>query len=190
MPLIETEFLGDGWAYEVFTPDTAPSEFGPAASFVELWNSKRAGTALPAWKDFQIEEFGPWYGWLALEELLPAEGYESLFRLWGNRLVDSFDIELTNTRFSDAVCKVYSPDEVRFWLWLSRTHFIARATGTMDWLEHFHRLHGRSYIDITLPLADDGTTVDRYLTVTVVIAPGAAGDERHSVFGAKPQPGT
>lgn len=168
MAVVERHLSDDGWTSEVHSPDSAPDCFREGAAIKAMWDTKRDGDNLPSWRNFAFEDFFGWHGWVALEEIIPSDTYDSIFRLWGTKLADTLKVDLTNKRFSDAVGTVYGPEEVAFWQGLSKTHNILLAEGKMDWLEHYHYLHDTHFYDLTLPLADDGRTVDRYLTVTLV----------------------
>lgn len=170
MTLVKKLVLADTWEYSIYTPDTPASELGAAAELKALWDSKRDGDLLPAWRDFGIEDFRKWIGWVAVEDLIPGAVYDSTFRLWGVGLVTLFGEEVTGQRFSDLIGVIYSPQERDVWTELSKTKNLMMASGTMDWLDTYHRLSGKRLTDLTMPLADDGKTVNRYLSVTTIDA--------------------
>lgn len=168
MALVKKFRLADTWEYSVYTPNTPAVDLGAAAEVKALWDSKREGNRLPAWRDFGIEDFKKWIGWVAVEDLVPGDAYDSVFRLWGGGLVTLFDQEITGKRFSDLIGVVYSPQERDVWTELSKTHNILKASGTMDWHDSFQEIKGMRLTDLTMPLADDGVTVNRYLSVTTI----------------------
>lgn len=168
MSVIDCFILRDGWTYQVFSPDTPPSEIPDGHDIKALWDSKRVNANLPAWRDFAFEDFEPWWGWMMVEDILPSDTYDSVFRLWSTGLTRILDVDLTKKRFSDAVGVVYSHEEVSVWQRLKTTHNILRSSGTMDWLKRYDNLYGRSFTDLSFPLSNDGQQVDKYLSVTIL----------------------
>lgn len=69
----------DGWVYQVFEKNTPASEFGIFQNFKQLWDSKREGDALPAWRDFELEDFAEWYGWITVEDIIPGPTFDAVY---------------------------------------------------------------------------------------------------------------
>jgi hypothetical protein len=151
----------DGWLYEVFPKNTPAADFGQFEAFKQLWDSKRDGDALPAWRDFTFEDFAPWYGWLVVEDIIPGPNYDSVFRLWGTHATTLFDYDMTGKRMSDVGEDLFSPADYTMSIEMARDHLIATATGPMNWQDRTFK----TYSFLELPLADDGTTVDKFLTL-------------------------
>jgi hypothetical protein len=69
-----------------------------------LWHAKRAGRAMPARADFEIEEFRPWMGRAGLIDVLPdalADGADFRYRLVGTALVAELQCDPTGRCVSD-----------------------------------------------------------------------------------------
>ena len=164
MPHIETRRGTGDWAYKIFSPDTPDTELSGVGSFKRLWDSKRKGDALRAWRDFELSDFTGWYGWLAVEDILDSVSYESEFRLWGTKMAEMFGVDPTRKRFSECIGTLYDYDETAFWDEMRNTHNFIISTGTIDWFPNYHHYNAKPYTYITLPLADDGRNVDKYLS--------------------------
>lgn len=165
MPFLEQHHRIDGWTYAIYSPDTPADEFGDLGVMKARWDSKRQGDRLPAWRDFDLMDLDGFHGWVVVEDIIEGPLYDSVYRLWGTKLADLFDVELTNRRFSDMIGIISSEEEREFWTEYRNTNNVVLVWGTMDWLERYDNLYGKMLREITLPLADDGVTVDRYMTV-------------------------
>lgn len=169
MSLVERYQASDGWTYEVYTPDTPSEEFGVCKEFKTLWDSKRRGESLPAWKDFDFWDFEPWWGWLAVEDIVSSDPYETVFRLWGTKQVELFSVELTNKPSSASVGDVFLKAEPAIWTRTHKTKNLLMGSGTIDWLKDRHILRGMRLCELSVPLANDGEIVDKYLSVSIVL---------------------
>ncbi len=155
------------WSYKVFDQETSASDFGGFEPIVNLWNSKRNQDQLPAWKDFELEEFSNWYGWFAVGDVTYDGIFDIHFRLWGTKVVDLLGYEMTgksprlNTKHPFEYDGGYDQEEFDFLETLTQSSAIGVAAGSIHWE---NRRHIR-YEEISLPLADDGKTVDKILQV-------------------------
>lgn len=157
-----------GWITSFYTTDSAPHELGCAGPIKTIWDSKRAGAALPSWRSFQYEDFVGYHGWVAVEDIVSVEPFDAIFRLWGTGFVDLFKADLTGKKASDHKGTIYTESDFLIWSEVCRSKAILVARGSMDWVEQYHYLYNMEFTDITLPLSDDGNTVNRFLTVTLI----------------------
>lgn len=157
---------GDGWAYQLVSPTAPADAFGPFASLVALWQSKRKGGTLPAWHDFDFSEFQDWWGWLTVIDLIPGPDLDGRFRLYGSNIVDLLGKELTGKNLRGGALASgpnedgYKSHDFDFLKDISLKPAIGLATGPVFW-------RNREYMSITtlrLPLADDGVNVDKILS--------------------------
>ena len=89
------------WVYRTYPLATSATAFGPFRDFVALWLEKRGSDRpYPAWTDFQLEDFRDWYGQLSLGEV-QYDPFDLFYRLWGTRLVDWWNYEMTGKCLSE-----------------------------------------------------------------------------------------
>lgn len=167
MALVERISTKDSWVYEVYSKDTPPEELGEYSTFKRLWDSRRQGEALPAWRDFQFEDFIGWHGWISVDELIPGPEYDSIFRLWGTKLTQLYGSDYTNRHFKDLVGEQFPPEEAALLKRLSKTEHFRICYGPIDWYLEEPLRGVRNVGFIELPLADDGSTVDRYMNAAI-----------------------
>jgi hypothetical protein len=77
-----------------------------------LWDAKRAGRAMPARADFDIDDLKPWLGWLVLYDVLPGalpDGPDFAYRLFGTQMAHGVGGELTAGRVSQAAMTLDRP---------------------------------------------------------------------------------
>jgi len=149
----------EGWTYEAFDRNTSPIDFGPFESLVALWRSKWMGDALPAWRDFEFEDFVDWYGWLIVEDIIPDGTGDVRFRLWGTRVTDLFQRDLTGKCMSEVGNNVFDPEEFEWVNKIADEGIILRGAGTFAWEGRNHK----AALSLELPLADNGKTVTHIL---------------------------
>lgn len=166
---IETLHLSGGWRYDVFSADSDPDELGVFADIKRIWDFRRKPDRLPAWSDFEFRDWEGWYGWLAIEDIVSRSPYDSVFRLWGTKWTAIYGQDFTGQRYRETDGAFVENEVIDFWERMSRTHNIVISAGVMDWLDANHRLFGQEYLDIVLPMSDDGRTVDKFL---MVLQPG------------------
>ena len=161
----------DDWVYEMFPKDTPPDACGSFASFKRLWDSKRKGEALPAWKDYQLEDFADWYGWINVEDIMPGEPFDTVQRVWGTNLTTAFGKDQTGVRMREMKGSVYSDTDFDMRTKMVETHDFRICYGPANWSaqESWKKTQKQSYIE--LPLADDGHTVDKFIALTLLTYP-------------------
>lgn len=153
----------DGWVAETFPLDTPAEEFGAFKDFKHHWDTKRQGYSLPAWRDFEFEELEPWWGWLTVEDIIPSDTYDARYRLFGSNVVDLFGYDLTGKKYSE-VEGFLTQEDVEMSLKMVKERLIGVSRGPLTWVDK--RYHFCSFAE--LPLADDGHTVDKFLTLVQV----------------------
>ncbi len=155
-----TNEKNDGaWTYETFSQDMPARDFGPFEDFVSLWRSKWVGDSLPAWRDFEFDDFNGWHGWLIVEDIIPDGSGDVRFRLWGTEVTELFEMDLTGKLMSELGEESFDPEEFELVKRIVQEGVILRSTGSLAW-------RGRGYRKVTtleLPLADDGNTVNKIL---------------------------
>lgn len=159
-----------GWTLEMFpleTPAEALGRFGP---FKALWDSKRQDGRLPAWRNFQLTDFEPWYGWLIVEDVLPGETYNSRIRLWGTNVTRLWNVDLTGKLSRDFEGFAFSPEDFEMSLEMVRNPQFRICTGPLDWHHDFQWNPSTQVSMIQLPLANDGETVDRLIELEMMLA--------------------
>ncbi len=157
----------DGWTYEVYSADTPAKDLGEFKAFKQLWDSKRVGDSLPAWRDFELEDFIPWHGWICVEDLIPGDAYDSTFRLWGIHLTEFYGHDLTNRRMREFENVLFSPEDFENLQSLKGTDNIRICWGPVKWQLKNKWRYSDWYSFIELPMADDGRSVDRLLNLAI-----------------------
>jgi hypothetical protein len=155
-----------GWIYEMFPLDTPSETLGRFQTFKELWDSKRKSGTLPAWRDFELNDLDPsWYGWLCVEDVIPGDEFNSKIRLWGTNLTQLWGIDLTGKELRDHRGLVFSDEDFDMSQEMLQGNTFRLLSGPLDW-QHDYRFSPFNHITvIQLPLADDGKTVDRLITL-------------------------
>lgn len=157
----------DGWVYEIYSADTDAAGLGDFSAFKQLWDSKRVAGKLPAWRDFELEDFADWYGWICVGDLVPGPTYDSIFRLWGTNLTEFYDKDLTNRRMKEFEGELFSAEGFEILHTLIGTHNFRISQGPVKWELKNKWRYSDWYSFIDLPLADDGETVDRYISLAI-----------------------
>ncbi len=161
------ETCADNWTYEVYSKDTPADELREFGHFKRLWDSKRVGDALPAWRDFELEDFAHWYSWISVEDVIPGPTYDCVYRLWGTGLTQLYGKDVTNRRMSEFLGDLFSPEDLDVLQTLIGTHNFRICCGAVHWPVEAGSSFSDSYGFIELPLADDGHTVDRYMNLAL-----------------------
>lgn len=155
----------DGWTYTGLQIDVSPESFADFASFKMLWDARREVNLLPAWRSFDFSDFKGWYGWLIVEDVLSRSPYDARFRLWGTNVANLFDVDLTGKCISQLEESICPPTSTGVMDLMLDGHHICTASGPMRWQHQTFK----SYKMFICPLADDGTTVDKFLTAISVV---------------------
>lgn len=155
----------EAWTYFLYDLNTPASNFKHHASFIETWNKKRVGGNLPAWRNFELEDFRDWYGMITVIDLLSPDGSDGRYRLWGGKLADFIGHDLTGHAMSDhrsskrhGYC--YSATDFEFFRAMISERKIGYHVGPVDSSD----TNIKQIATVRLPLADDGHTIDRFLS--------------------------
>lgn len=149
------------WVYEAHDKNAPQNEYHRLQSFKHLWDSKRKDDALPAWKDFQLDDFKEWYGWLSVEDVVPSPQYDATFRLFGTSLVMLYGADPTGKRISEIEGPFFLPMEHEISAALVREKLVVVSNSPKKWQQ-------RNFINIgvlELPLADDGYSDDKVMVL-------------------------
>ena len=152
--------------FEYFSVDTEPSAFqldhgADFKSIVALWQSRRTGENLPAWRDFKPADFAGWHARMAVSEILPC-GSDLKFQFFGSDMVllqgDDLTGAVLSKRLPEAYGAVYK-DHINY---LANSPAIAfgyvKASSDLDKAKRIAVMY--------LPLADDGQQINRILHLT------------------------
>ena len=146
-----------GWKYELFEPNTDPSEFGGFESFLQIWRRKWHEDRFPARADVDLGDFKGWYGHVRIIEVL-QEPFDLHVRLFGTEFVEIFQEEWTGRRLSE-IASVDKHDW-EFFKKFCDAPAIGRQSGPIKW-------QGREYKVIAmihLPLVDETNAVRHVLS--------------------------
>ncbi|MEQ8664214.1 MAG: hypothetical protein RIC16_00670 [Rhodospirillales bacterium] len=157
------------WVYSLNKISKPPEEFGIFRDFKALWDSKRREGRLPAWTDFAFEEFAPWWGQLALEDIIPGPEYDTVFRLWGTALTQLLDTELTGKNLRSTFDTAYNEIEIPLFERIAGEHLIVVSFGPMNWTNLGQWSIADKVAFIQMPLATDGEHVDKILSLVLEI---------------------
>ncbi len=171
--ILSTWVTENDWAYEIYDLDSPPEEFNQFEGFVSLWNDKRQDGKLPAWHDFDINDFEGWWGWVTVMDLDIAREngtthIDATYRLWGSNLTELLGPDLTgqSIRSREASFEVldsgFSHHDFKLISNIVEGPAIGCSKGNIFWEKQ------RSYVPLTnirMPLADDGRTVDKLMSV-------------------------
>jgi len=164
MKPVQTFDMGKDSVFRSYDPDASPEMFGLFSSFVELWQTKRTGRRLPAWKDFSFDDLRPWIGKMALVDLDPGV-YEGVYRLYGGNWVTVANIDLTKKRLSEDMPKVVYGRIKPYFESLFRDGLIGHRVTWSSWRH-------REFINVEildLLLSDNGTDVTQSLSVLIIL---------------------
>ncbi len=169
--MVEFPYDNEAWTEEVFDLDTPVSTFGDLQPVAELWHSKRVDGNLPKWRDFELEDFEGWYGWICVYDVIGSDPFDFQARLWGTESVYLTGHDMTgksprlNKTEPYEFIGEYTQEDMNFLAGLQQTVRIGRTDGHVFWEQRNHI----RFQDLILPLAADGKTVDSFLTATLRI---------------------
>ncbi len=153
------------WTYYISSLDTPSTQFEYHEPMVALWNDKRHGTQLPAWSDFELEDFKGWWGWITVVDCLSPDGDDWVYRLWGSEVARFTGHEMTGkamkAKQSDDVVDVlhYNDHDFDHMKLLYDEKKIGLLEGPVN-----TEIPNLNWVSINrLPLANDGSRVDKFL---------------------------
>ena len=149
------------WRYGHCSLDANPEAFGPFQDLVSLWQSKRDGRLLPVRADFQVTDFRPWLGRIAIANL-ESDPFNVRFVLWGTELTTWWGADYTNKSLGDLAKQpeLFKEIEGKYFLDMQRDPFIGLVEGQLE--QHYQRY--RKLMGVDLPLGKDGN-VEQVLLV-------------------------
>ena len=161
------------WRYGHCALDASPEAFGPFEDLVSLWQSKRRGRSFPARADFDVTEFKPWLGRIAIANL-ETDPFNVRFVLWGTQLAEWWGADYTNKSLGDLAKnpELFKEVEGQYFLDMKTDPFIGMIEGQLE--RHYERY--RKLMGVDLPLGSDGT-VEQVMLVHEEIDPDASLEE-------------
>lgn len=154
-----------GWIYEMFPLDTPSDSIGILGPFKELWDAKCIEDAIPAWRDFELEDFADWYGWVIVEDVLPEPEYNSKIRLWGSNITKLYGFDLTGKKSRDYEGVLYSVEDFQMCKEIVNNKSFRVCSGPLDWNQDHYWNPTTHYTMIQMPLADDHENVDKLIVL-------------------------
>lgn len=154
-----------GWTYLAFEKSAPPERFRHFEAFKQLWDSKCGEGRIPDWSDFEFAEFEPWWGFLCLEDIVPGDAYDTVFRLWGTNLVRMLDVELTGQSLRSTFDSAYSDYEIPMFERIRDQHILIVSHGPVYWRKSKLWDHSNHVAFFQLPLAADGINTDKVLSL-------------------------
>jgi hypothetical protein len=154
----------EDWSYYISDLDTPPADFEHHSTIVSLWNQKRVGSDLPAWSDFSLEDFEGWWGWLSVIDCLSPDGCDWKYRLWGTNFARFTGHEMTgksmtSKRSDELGVQHYNNHDFDHIKVIFDQRKIGYLEGPVD-----SDMRDLTWVTlIRLPLADDGTNIDKFL---------------------------
>lgn len=140
------------WAYNYYDPDEDLKKLVGFEAIVSLWQERRQGRRVPAWRDFDFTDFKGWHGNLVVYEF-SYDPFDWKVRLSGSNVDELFDRGLTGLdRGSVYENSIEKKEAGKFYEMTSRNLLIAHTTGPLN-IRHRDFRHV-CYLE--LPLCDRG----------------------------------
>ncbi len=158
--MLESEHVRD-WIFEYHALDATAADLHEFAAFKAMWDEKRVDGRLPAWRDFELQDFAPWWGWIIVEDVIRDPDFDTRYRLWGVNVATFYGVDFTGKRVTELDTPIMWPEDLAFNERLAHERLIGLCRGPMQWNERKYK----DYAYMLLPLADDGETVDRLITL-------------------------
>lgn len=158
------------WNFWQCPVETPPSQFGPFADLVSLWQGRIVQPGgLPARADFDFMDFRGWFGRVAIARIA-RDPFEVRFSLWGTQLTDWWGTDYTGRKLGESANdpEAWLQTEGRYFQSMAAAPFIGVASGGLD-------QHDRSFIRVLgldLPLGD-ASGLTHVLAVHMQIDQGA-----------------
>lgn len=157
----------DDWRHRFFALDALDSVDPIWSDLVELWDSKRGDALLPAWSSFDMYDFKPWLGYVAVNKVT-YEPLDTLTTLWGTELTELYGEDRTGRTLRESqVDWSITLKDWTFWERVADQPCIGHAEGNIYW-------KSRDYIHLTrifLPFGEDGRTCDTIASATKQVDP-------------------
>jgi len=158
-----------GWTYAAFENAVPADRLGLFADFKRLWDSKRVEGRVPLWRDFDLTDFKPWWGYLCLEEIIPGDEYDTVFKLWGTNLVRMLDVELTGRSLRSTFDSAYSDYEIRLFERIRDQNILVASHGPVYWRKSQIWDHSSHVAFFQIPVSSDGAKSDMVLSLVQAV---------------------
>jgi hypothetical protein len=142
------------WQYRAYAANLPAIQFGPLASFVDMWRAKCPSSGVfPTWRDFDLMDFKGWWGQVSLAEM-HDDPFDLRWVLWGTKITDWWGVDYTNKFISEipAVHDVWEYQERDYLRRLVAERLIGFVVGSLSpQARNFYHICG-----VDLPLEKDG----------------------------------
>lgn len=161
----------DRWRYYYYEPDVDPAIFPEFAGLLEIWQSKRNGRRVPAWKDFDFYDFVGWHGKLSIYEIR-YEPYDYTVRLSGTHIDEMYQRTMKGIKLDDMRKMFIEQDNSEeFYEMACRNLCITHTFGPLN----VKNLDYKEVEFFELPLSDDGIRATH--TIEAALPVGQAGQQ-------------
>jgi len=155
----------DRWRYSYFEPEVDASQFPKFTNLIEIWQSKRNGRRVPAWKDFDFYDFKGWHGKLSVYDI-SYDPYGYTVRLSGVQIDEIYHRTMkgvTNIEMNDLA--VHHEDADQFYEMACRKLYITNTIGPLN----VRNLDYKEIEFFELPLSDDGIKATHTIEAAIPI---------------------
>lgn len=157
MPLFTT--TDDNWKYYRYDLDEPVSDFPHFESLWQCWQTRRTDGKLPAWRDFDFDDFRGWYGFLIVYDVL-HNPFDLKYRMFGTEMVEMYKAEYTGKTIRENNFEIEDNQDLDHFEGLYNQRKVGASTGPIYWDDR----HWRCLSFLDLPLSDDGNTITHFLT--------------------------
>lgn len=148
-----------GWKYYNFDFDREIYSLIDLKPILALWKSKFSGNKLPAWRDFDPDEFGVWSDNYNLTEI-HHNPFDLLYLHCGKNVAEIYGQDFTGKTMKDADSSIEEDCDIEHFLRLYGDKKVGMSTGLNQW-------NGKSDLSLQfldLPLSDKGREITHFLT--------------------------
>ena len=152
----------DDWRHRFVSLDALDTIDPLWADLLSLWESKRNGALLPLWSSFDIYDFKPWLGFIAVNKIT-REPLDTYTVLWGTGLTELYGEDRTGKTLRNSQVEwCVTLKDMDFWTRVVTEPCIGMSEGNLYW-------KGRDHVHLSrvfLPFAEDGRNCDRIVSAT------------------------
>lgn len=158
--------MTDDWWHDFLPLNAVGSVENPWEAILQLWSSRRADENLPSWSSFDMYDFKPWLGYVAVYKV-EADPFDATTTLWGTGLAEIYGEDRTgkSLRENQAAWSLTVRDW-DFWKRVALEPCIGMSEGTIYWQDRVHVRLRRVF----LPFAEDGQRCDVIVSASERIA--------------------
>jgi len=149
----------DNWKYYRYDLNESASDFPHFESLWQRWQNKRIDGKLPAWRDFDLEDFRGWYGFIIVYDVL-HNPFDLKYRLFGTEMVALFQTEYTGKTIRENNFDIEDTQDLDHFEGLLNQRKIGASSGPIYW----DNRDWRNLTFLDLPLSDDGDVITHFLT--------------------------